>query len=262
MTDTNMYDTFSKHYDRFVDWEARLSSELPFLTQKLGAQQQKLGEKFSILDAACGTGMHAIALENAGFKSSGADFSEKMIEAARKNAKEEGLSMVFQQAGFGELTQTFGEDRFDGLICLGNSLPHLLDQVSLANALADFYTVLKPGGKLILQNRNFDLVLEERMRWMPPQTFRDGDRTWIFARFYDFDVDGRLTFNIQILQGEGMAGFNQQVISTRLWPIKKAGLEKFLLKAGFKKLEYFGNLAGEVFDLSTSGNLVVTAQAL
>ncbi len=31
MNELNMYDKFSQNYDRFVDWDARLSSEIPFL---------------------------------------------------------------------------------------------------------------------------------------------------------------------------------------------------------------------------------------
>jgi glycine/sarcosine N-methyltransferase len=255
-----MYAEFSSHYDQFVDWEARLSIELPFIKTQLQEMRQNGDGKISILDAACGTGKHAIALVKAGFNCIGADFSKKMVEAARENAQEEGLSMIFRQAGFGELAQTFGENRFDSLICLGNSLPHLLEEVSLAKALVDFFAVLKPGGKLILQNRNFDLVLAERLRWMPPQTFREGDATWVFARFYDFDADGRLTFNIQILHSEGEAPFSQKVISTRLWPMKKVVLEEFLAKAGFNELQYYGDLTGEDFDPNNSGNLVLTAK--
>ncbi len=260
MNDINIYDEFSKHYDRFVNWESRLAAELPFLISVFKESQEQAGENFSIFDAACGTGQHAIALTKAGFKSTGADISEEMVEIARENAEQEGLNMTFRQAGFGQFAQTFGENRFDGLICLGNSLPHLLDEISVANALADFTHVLKPGGKLILQNRNFDQVLVERARWMPPQTYREGDETWVFARFYDFDVDGRLTFNIQILHSKGESAFDQKVISTRLWPMKKALLEALLLAAGFVNLRFFGNLEGDHFEAANSGNLVITTQ--
>jgi len=69
-----------------------------------------------------------------------------------------------------------------------------LDEQSLEMTLADFRSVLRSGGKLILQNRNFDQVMKNRSRWMDPQTYREGDKTWLFARFYDFDADNRLTF--------------------------------------------------------------------
>ena len=256
-----MYVEFSKDYDRFVNWDERLSAELSFLKSALGKIEHDPGQKLSILDAACGTGQHAIALARAGYNCTGADFSQAMVFRAQENASQADLNMTFLQAGFGQLSKKFGKDPFDGLICLGNSLPHLLDAHSLADALADFYAVLKPGGLIILQNRNFDLVLKEKVRWMPPQTFRDGEATMVFARFYDFDEDGRLTFNIQIFRAEGRGSFDQQVISTRLWPMTCDLLVNALETAGFTSLQCFGDLAGSAYNPEVSGNLVITAKA-
>lgn len=257
-----MYDQFSKDYDRFVNWEARLSSEIPFLSDQLEPLQSEPGGYVTVLDAACGTGQHVIALSDLGFECAGADFSKNMVEKARMNANETGHDIIFKHAGFGELSDVFDEESFDAVICLGNSLPHILDELSLAAALSDFRRVMRPGGKLILQNRNFDQVLAEHSRWMPPQTFREGKRTWVFARFYDFDPDGRLTFNVQILFSQNGEDFSQKIISTRLWPMKRTLLVPFLKAAGFGKFEFYGNLEGEVYDERESGNLVIAARAI
>lgn len=262
MTDTKMYDRFSQDYDRFVNWEARLSAEIPFLSDQLEELRPDSGRSVSVLDAACGTGRHVTALSDMGFECAGADFSKSMVENARMNANEAGQKIVFKHAGFGELSDVFAKQSFDGVICLGNSLPHVLDELSLAAALADFRQVMRIGGKLILQNRNFDKVLAERSRWMAPQTYREGDKTWVFARFYDFDTDGRLTFNIQILSSQNGGDFSQEVISTRLWPMKRALLVSFLEAAGLGEFEFYGNLEGENYDEGESGNLVIVAWAI
>ncbi len=260
MNNANMYDQFSKNYDRFVNWDARLSSEIPFLVSELAVLQTKEDRPIIILDAACGTGQHTIALEDQGFDCAGADFSSEMVRIAQQNALEANYDIEFKQAGFGELTDAFGENSFDGLICLGNSLPHVVDERHLANALEDFKSVMRSGGKLIIQNRNFDKVMVERSRWMPPQTYREGERTWIFARFYDFDPDGRLTFNIQIFDSKEGEDFQQQVVSTRLWPMEKDLLVEFLKRAGFIDLKCYGDLGGSDFVLDDSPNLVLTAR--
>ena len=62
-----MYDDFSQDYDRFVDWPGRLAVELPFLEARL-----KEGGARRVLDAACGTGMHALALAERGYEAAGA----------------------------------------------------------------------------------------------------------------------------------------------------------------------------------------------
>lgn len=259
MNSSNIYDAFSQDYDRFVDWESRLSVELPFLKKELSQVLENPNLPPQVLDVACGTGMHAIALSQAGFKLFGVDASSAMVFKARENAEKSDEQIEFREVGFSQLSKTFVDNKFDGLICLGNSLPHLLDKTSLITTLHDFKAVLKPNGKIIIQNRNFDQVLAERSRWMTPQTHRDKKDTWIFNRFYDFNPDGSLTFNIQILSSTNEGSFNQQVSSTKLWPMKKSDLEGAMRIVGFVDLHFYGNLQGETYDRMNSGNLVITA---
>jgi ubiquinone/menaquinone biosynthesis C-methylase UbiE len=51
-----MYDAFSEDYDRFVNWESRLASEMPFI-ERLLQPLEKDGQPVRVLDAACGTGI-------------------------------------------------------------------------------------------------------------------------------------------------------------------------------------------------------------
>jgi len=76
-----LYDVFSADYDRFVDWPSRLAYELPFIEEQLAA-----GGARRLLDAACGTGAHAIALAQQSYTVVGADLSAGMIERAQQNA--------------------------------------------------------------------------------------------------------------------------------------------------------------------------------
>lgn len=252
-----MYEAFSLDYDRFVDWPGRLRFELPFLEAQLITAA---GQGSRVLDAACGTGWHAIALAQRGYRAAGADLSPAMIERARHNAAGAGVEVRFEAAGFGSLKGTFGVGTFDALLCLGNSLPHLLNDEELQAALFDFHRTLVPGGQLILQNRNFDQVLANRQRWMEPQASRDGDAEWLFLRFYDFDPDGLITFNILTLQRTGDSSWTQQVHTTRLRPLLHSDLNAALQAAGFTSLQAYGSLGGEPFDPATSGNLVITAR--
>ena len=155
-----------------------------------------------VLDAACGTGMHVIALAQAGYAAAGADLSTGMIERAIANAATAGVQADFQVAGFGELAGRF--TGYDALLCLGNSLPHVLSSRELAKTLTDFTACLRPGGLLLVQQRNFDAVLAQQARWMKSERAgQAGDREWLFVRFYDFDPDGLITFNIITLARDG-----------------------------------------------------------
>ena len=156
---TAMYDAFGKDYDRFVNWSNRLAAEMSFIEREL----RSVGAS-RVLDAACGTGMHTIALAQAGYEAVGVDLSAGMIRAARANAVAAAVKLQFEEGGFGSLTAQAGRG-YDAVLCLGNSLPHLVTPEGLAEALDDFAGCLRPGGVLLIQNRNFDLVLESRDRW-------------------------------------------------------------------------------------------------
>ena len=105
-----VYDQFASDYDRFVNWKNRLAFEIPFIDNLLQGTKSLKGEPIRVLDAACGTGMHVLALAKAGYDVSGADISCEMVEKARENAATEKLNIRFENAGFGALAQNFGRE--------------------------------------------------------------------------------------------------------------------------------------------------------
>jgi len=248
-----LYDAFSADYDRFVDWEARLAYELPFLEGLLSERGIH-----RVLDAACGTGHHVLALAQRGFETAGADLSAEMIALARQNAATAGCDIPFTLAGFGQLADRLG-GHFDALLCLGNSLPHVLTGGELEATLVDFAAALRPGGLLVIQNRNFDRVLADRVRWMGPQAHQEGGREWLFLRFYDFNPDGILTFNVVTLQRDGRGGWTQQVETARLRPWLHTELQRTVAAVGFDGVTCYGSMTGTSFDPQASDNLVITA---
>jgi SAM-dependent methyltransferase len=255
-----MYDTFSVDYDRFVNWPARLAFEMPFIEQQLAGLARAGGRPLRVLDAACGTGMHAIQLARSGFQAAGADLSAGMVARAAQNAAAAGVGVDFRAAGFGGLARAFADELpFDALLCLGNSLPHVLTPALLAEALADFRACLRPGGLLLLQSRNFDAVMAERARWMEPQAHQEADGEWLFVRFYDYQPDGLINFNILTLRRAPGEGWRQQVSSTLLAPQGHADLAAALETAGFGSLSAFGGMDASPFNPQTSGNLILRA---
>jgi SAM-dependent methyltransferase len=279
-----LYDALAVDYDRFVNWEGRLSHELPFfasLFERHGVRR--------VLDAACGTGHHAIALARQGYQVVGTDLSAPMIARAGDNASAHGVEVknpghgpgvlprkkpvgaaapkppqaveewlfpvTFAVAGLGGYA-ALGQTH-DAAICLGNSLPHLLSEPAVEGALADFAAVLRPGGLLVIQNRNFDRVWTERERFMSPQSFRDAEGEWIFVRFYDFH-EASLTFNMLRLQ-RTTEGWSQDVESTELRPIFAQDLASALATAGFEPVTLYGGYDGSPFDPVDSGDLIAVA---
>ena len=62
------------------------------------------------------------------------------------------------------MNQYKGPEGFDAIVCMGNSFAHLPDfqgdQHDHRLAIANFYGLLKPGGVLIIDHRNYDYILE------------------------------------------------------------------------------------------------------
>ncbi len=252
-----MYEALAGEYDRFVNWQNRLAFEIPFILKQLDALGK--GSNLHVLDAACGTGMHAIEIARHGYTSAGADLFPEMIKIARENALKAGVSIQFETAGFGELARFFPAGSFDALLCLGNSLPHLLTPQELSFALRDFAACLRPGGLLLIQNRNFDSVLAKHDRWMEPQSAEKGNEQWVFERFYDFEPDGLIRFNIVTLKRTGQEEWRSEVSSTFLRPQKANELQAEVLQSGFEEVKVYGSMQGEPFEPLVSSNLILTA---
>lgn len=258
MTEVPMYDSLAEDYDRFTNWTNRLNFEIPLLDKLI--RETGTGAAPHVLDAACGTGMHVIALARLGYRCAGADLSRKMIEQAGTNAKAAGMNIDFKVAGFGQLSQSFAGQPFDSLLCLGNSLPHVLTLPALEETLLDFARCLRPGGLLILHSRNFDAVMGSRNRWMPTEAFSDQEHEWLFERFYDFEPDGLIRFNMITLKRPHGADWRAQVTSTTLYPQTEEVVQRALIKSGFNSITSMGSMAGEDFNPHSSPNLVITAR--
>ena len=253
MTKVPLYDDLAGDYDRFVNWEARLAFEMPFFRSILQAYHVQ-----TVLDTACGTGRHAIALAREGYQVTGTDISTNMIDKARQNARIAGVDAGFKVVGFGALRQALSQ-AFDAIVCLGNSLPHITDSQALEATLADFAASLNPGGILVIQNRNLDRVLLREERFMPPQAYREGDREWLFFRFYDFGPVN-LSFNMVTCSRHGDELWHSVVGQTELRPWRQQELSEGLARVGLEPLARYGSYGREAFDPQTSGDLVLVAR--
>jgi glycine/sarcosine N-methyltransferase len=246
-----LYDALAVDYDRFVNWEGRLAHELPFFDRLFQTQGVE-----HVLDTACGTGHHAIALAKRGYQVVATDLSSAMIEQTRENVEAAGVDAKLATVSLRKLS-SLGQT-FDAVLCLGNSLPHLLTAAQVAEALADFANVLRTGGLLVIQNRNFDWVWARRERFMGPQSHRDSEGEWLFVRFYDFH-DDKITFNM-IRLWRTANGWAQDIEATELRPIFRDDLDAALVQAGFGEVTFYGSYDGSPFDPTQSGDLIVVCR--
>jgi SAM-dependent methyltransferase len=268
-TATGFYDALAPMFDVMTDWNARLASEGPFLKAMLEEVEAR-----SVLDAACGSGGHAIALAGWGYTVAGADVSPVMVDMARRKAVGANLDIPFavtDLAGLSELaTGRTGDDDalgvarlapYDAALCLGNSLPHLLTEADLVAALRGMAAVLRPGGLLVLHNLNYDLRWQKQPRWFAAQGGTLDGREVLVWRFADYDqLSGRISFHVALFDKKD-AGWQVNVHTTPHRPLFQADLLAALAEVGFTAPRSYGRMAlpPDPFDPNASPDLVVVA---
>uniref|UniRef100_A0A8C8ZRU4 Glycine N-methyltransferase n=1 Tax=Prolemur simus TaxID=1328070 RepID=A0A8C8ZRU4_PROSS len=124
-----------------------------------------------VLDVACGTGVDSIMLVEEGFSVTSVDASDKMLKYALKERwnrrHEPGFDKwVIEEANWMTLNKDVpqpAEGGFDAVICLGNSFAHLPDckgdQSEHQLALKNIANMVRSGGLLVIDHRNYDHIL-------------------------------------------------------------------------------------------------------
>ena len=252
LTTEEFYDQLSQFYDVMNDWSARLAYEGPFLRQLLEGHSA-----LSVLDAACGTGQHALVLKQWGFLPTGVDASPRMIHRAQTEASASGLAVRFLVSRFQELPSLFGPV-FDAVLCLGNSLPHVESSEDLDASLSGMVQVLRPGGLLLLHNLNYDKRLAEKPRFFKLDSGLLDDREVLVWRMADYE-ESTIIFHTALFQREDGGKWTVQVHSTAQRPLLRGDLVDRLHGLGLVNVRAYGNLKGEPFVVSSSGDLVLAA---
>jgi SAM-dependent methyltransferase len=192
-----------------------------------------------------------------------------MIARTQRNATQAGVTISFVVASFQSLHQTLNQ-KFDAVLCLGNSFVHVLSDADALASLLNLHDCLREGGVLILHNLNYDKCWKEKPRWFAVNSgVLDGRETlvWRFADYGELRMASgegtsqslRITFNIALFTKGDQGAWSVQVQSTQQRPYQKSEIENLLSRAGFRHMEYYGNLQGEPFEVAHSGDLVIVA---
>ncbi|MCY3781666.1 MAG: class I SAM-dependent methyltransferase [Chloroflexi bacterium] len=219
------YDDFAPIYNRH--WGSFSTHVLPVLDQ-LALSDFPTGT--AILDLCCGTGQLARELTGRGYKVTGVDGSEQMLQYARLNAPKARFSNA--DARFFQLPVDFAL-----VFSTYDSLNHLLTLDDLAKVFRSVYNHLQTGGVFI-----FDMNLDSgfRSRWVG--TFQIVSDASVVVLAAEYDEDEKLaTMNI--------ASFSPSEDDKTLWRRKDIvltqraysvdELTRALASAGFTNIEVF-----------------------
>ncbi len=104
-----------------------------------------------VLDVFCGNGRHAVGLAQRGFKVVGVDTSYSRISFAHQWAREEEGRATFL---VGDARALPVKRSFDGVVILGGSFTHSVEEEENISLLQGLRAVLEPPGVLLIDNPN------------------------------------------------------------------------------------------------------------
>jgi len=223
---------FAQHWDQLIDWERRAKSEGDFFIQQLRERGKK-----EVLDVATGTGFHSVRLLKAGFRVVSADGCPEMLARAFENGRAHGQILRTVEVDWRHLTQEVN-GRFDAVICLGNSFTHLFDERDRRKALAEFYAILKHDGVLILDQRNYDAILDDRYT-CEHQYYYCGQGIEVQPVHVD---DGLARFRYAFADGSEF--------HLNMFPLRKAYTKQLMREAGFQRVITYGDFKDDDDDVS------------
>lgn len=230
------YDTIAEDYHWLVPDEL-LSGEA--FVERHADLLSALPTNAYILDCACGIGIDAIALARHGYEVRGSDASERLVAEARRRARQTGVEVPFVVCSWEELPERFGSERFDLVLCTGNSVSHSPGAGAMLRSFKAMREVLKNGGTLIVDSRNWEKLREQRPRVSVADHVveRDGTRCvpvylWSFPACWEEPhvVDLALLF----LDEEGGVTYRLHRLAYR--PFRVAEVSGCLEEAGFAEV--------------------------
>jgi SAM-dependent methyltransferase len=244
----SFYDELADEYDELTGVTGRSAS-----VETFADALTRQGSFDSLLDVACGTGRFARAFAARGIRVVGADLSAGMLQQARRMAESEDLPARWVEADMQQL-QSLPDQSFGAAICMGNSVPHLLDRNALIQFLKGLYAVLDKQALAVLHLLNYEKIVQKQQRFVGASR----GENLSFVRFYDFLDAGQLRFNIlRINWDESPSG---QLHSTILHAWRGGELVEALGEAGFAKVSCHGDLALGPYDPADSDVLVLLAE--
>jgi SAM-dependent methyltransferase len=197
-----------------------------------------------MLELACGTGSHALALEKYGYHIVATDASEDMLACARRKAAQAASSVHFERQDFRVLAVPGSP--FDAVICLFDSIGFAASDAGLAAVLEGVRAHLRPGGLFVCDFWHAPAMLRKHepvrlARWSSPgrEVLRIAETTLDRARqtatvaytVYVLSDDGRYS---KFTETQVNRYFHVQEMAGRL---SAAGLQPVRWLAGFAEDE-------------------------
>ena len=209
-----------------------------------------------VLDCACGTGQLAVGLASLGLDVVASDASNGMVRRTEALAGQQGVSLRPLRASWDELPDHLEDSTFDLVFCVGNSLGHAEDAAGRLIALEAMSRLLKPGGRLVLTSRKWELVRSAGSRVdIRDRLVRRHDRDAVVSYYWHIAQRWEQEHVLEIAVAQIEQGGAVRACSERLsiWPFRHDDLVAELESVGL-------GVETTTFDPAADGYTVVAGR--
>jgi glycine/sarcosine N-methyltransferase len=247
-------EALSNKWVDFVNSNERMKLLGPFLLNIL--EPYKHGR---ILDAAAGIGCETIFLAKNGYDVTTNEIGKRLSEIARINARRE--EVVFERFAIDWrfLDEHYPQPRFNAILVLGNSLCLVLDEEERKKCVENFYKVLRPGGVLIIDERNFDNILSMKDE-IEQDSVKAFNKIWKGNVMYCGSIvrgvphpynisENRIVFvyyDNESPKSSWEEAKSSMIGTLEMYPFKNGELYELLESCGFQQIETYSDLERDV----------------
>lgn len=230
-------------------WLGGGKSDVVAVLTRHAHQLGEFGPDAKILDCACGIGTDAVALAERGHRVWASDGSGAMVAEARRLVARAGVAVPVEECLWDDLPRCFGE-RFDLVLCLGNSISHLPGDGMLP-AFRGMAEVLREGGNLILNARNWEKLRREQPRLTFPDRVveRQGQRC-VPVYVWSYGTDWEDAHHVEIIfvvDTSGRLTVSRHELT--FWPFRATDVQQRLETAGFHVLATDYDAEGDWYEV-------------
>jgi len=195
----------------------------------------------TFLDVSIGSGSLSLPVCELGVTLYGSDLSEAMLERCKAKAEKRGFSPVLKPCDFRKLKSEFSET-FDCVASTGNSLPYVNND-ELLSVLENMDSLIRPGGYLYFDMRNWDKILKDRQRFYTYNPFFVDDTRVNLVQLWDYNNDGSMDFNILYTFEQNLKIVQKEIFTEHYYPIAKSLIENKLAEMNYTDVSVYLNPA-------------------
>jgi SAM-dependent methyltransferase len=223
-------------------------------------REYSVGPVDRLLEIACGTGTHALQLEQRGYQIVATDYSEDMIERARQKASEAASLVDFRVQ---DMTQLKVRNRpFDAVYCLFDAIGYVATNDSLYKAFRGVQRHLRPDGLFVFEFwhaaamlRHYDPVRVKRWKKDGSLVLRVSETTLDYANQLS-----EVSYSIYELKSDGTYANLDETQVNRYFLVQE--MAQWLTSTGFTPLKWFAGFTNDETISDETWHIVTVARRI